>query len=225
MAYIPYTPLIGNTTKNVANLGNRIGYTAPTGSSGEASFLKDNAPQLRAVAGLAGNLVTASKLDTNIPTRVLTNSPFTYKNRTGFLADANKANFRNYMRMRTGVPANANQAYAATLEANNKIAAVEGERQDQATQAYTNKELQINATNADAFNRNLYMNNMLKNNKTVQTGSAFNKYLENLNTLDLQQSTVNRDAKALQIMGLGLNYGRADGLFNSLQKMLESYGK
>lgn len=185
-----------------------------------SNIIEGNKPQIRAAAGLASSLITANKIDDSIDTQVVTNKPFVYKNRSGFLADRNRANFRNFLRNRTGVPVNANQAYASTLNANNQIAAVEGEREDKAIESYNNKDLQISATNTEAFNRNLYLNNMLTNNKNVQKGAAFTNYLSNLDTQDLQASNLAKDKKALEIMGLGLNYGRADNLLQSVLAML-----
>jgi hypothetical protein len=195
--------------------------TPPKVNLGEASSVFDNIgnkDDIRAVAGLAGNLITANKLKTDIPTQIVNNKPFVYKNRTGFLTDRNRANFRNFLRNRTGMPIDANQAYATTLNANNQIAAMEGEREDKAIESYNNRDLQISATNTEAFNRNMYINNMLTNQKTGLKGSAFTNFLTNLDTNDLQKSTLEKETKALQIMGLGLNYGRADNLFESLMK-------
>jgi hypothetical protein len=61
---------------------------------------------------------------------------------------------------------------------------------------------------------------MLTNQKTGLKGSSFTNFLTNLDTNDLQKSTLEKETKALQIMGLGLNYSRADNLFASLMKNL-----
>lgn len=202
------TPPKVNIAGNVSTFANKL-----------ENFATTNKPAIRAGAGLASELITANKLDDNVETQIVQNRPFVYKNRTGFLADKNRANFRNFLRSRTGMLVNANQAYAASLNADNQVAAMEGERQDKAVESYNNRDLQINATNTEAFNRNLYLNNMLKNNKTVQRGSAFTNYLSNLDTQDAQASALVRDKKALEIMGLGLTYGREDGLINVLKKL------
>lgn len=212
---IPNTANLASTPKAVSGVPTA---TTPSVFDNIGNFASNNKDDIRAVAGLAGNLITANKLKTDIPTQIVNNKPFVYKNRTGFLTDRNRANFRNFLRNRTGMPIDANQAYATTLNANNQIAAMEGEREDKAIESYNNRDLQISATNTEAFNRNMYINNMLTNQKTGLKGSAFTNFLTNLDTNDLQKSTLEKETKALQIMGLGLNYGRADNLFESLMK-------
>lgn len=222
--YDPLKPRIGfDVSSKVQTIPPKVNIAGntPTFANKLENFASNNKPALRAGVGLASELITANRLDDNVETQVVQNKPFVYKNRTGFLADKNRANFRNFLRSRTGMPINANQAYAASLNADNQVAAMEGERQDKAIESYNNRDLQINATNTEAFNRNLYLNNMLKNNKIVQKGSAFTNYLSNLDTQDAQDSALARDKKALELMGLGLTYGREKGIINVLKMMGE----
>jgi hypothetical protein len=175
--------------------------------------------QLRSVAGLATNLNAVNRMDTNLENRLITNSPFTYTDRSGFLKNRNQASFRNFLNNRTGTPVNDTQAYAATLKADNEISMAEAQRQDASMQDFNNRNLQINAANIESINRNNYINNTLKNNQLGQRADAYSGYLQNLNLLDLQ-----KDKKEMDLLGIKLNVaaaeqGRAKGMFEGYEEL------
>jgi hypothetical protein len=176
--------------------------------------------QIRSAIGLATNLSSINKMDTNIENRLITNSPFTYTDRSGFLKNRNQASFRNFLNNRTGTPVNDTQAYAATLKADNEIAMAEAQRQDASMQDFNNRNLQINAANIESINRNNYINNTLKNSKLAQKADAYSGYLQNLDLLDLQKNQQNKDLLAIQLLAKAGEQGRATGMYDELLKKL-----
>jgi len=180
--------------------------------------------QIRSAIGLATNLSSINKMDTNIESRILTNSPFIYSNRSNYLRNRNQTSFRNLMNNRTGTPVNATQAYAATLKADNEVALGEAERQDSAMRDFNNRNLQVNASNIETINRNNYINNNLKNSKQAQKGSAYSSYLENLDTLQMQKNAQERDLKAIELITKAGEQGRATGMFDEYLKKFLSKG-
>lgn len=206
-------------TTNFKNLSSRI--VSNPDLTKDKTILEKLSPyasQARSAIGLATNLSSVNKMDTNIESRLITNSPFTYTNRSNYLRNRNNASFRNLLNNRTGVPINTTQAYAATLKADGEVALGEAERQDAAIRDFNNRNLQINASNLETINRNNYINNTLKNNKEAQKASAYSSYLENLDTLELQKNAQARDLKAVEILSRAGESGRASGLFDELLK-------
>lgn len=216
----------GTTVPNSFNLPNVKTPTVPTVSTTtpKTSFnlsgfkqLGDN-QQIRSAIGLASNLNSVNKMDTTVESSIISNSPFVYSNRSGFLRNRNQASFRNLLNNRTGTPVNATQAYAATLKADNEVALGEAERQDSAVRDFNNRNLQVNASNIETINRNNYINNALKNSKLAQRGAAYSSYLENLDTLQLQKNAQERDLKAIELITKAGEQGRATGMFDEYLK-------
>lgn len=190
---------------------------------GTLSKLGDN-QELRSAVGLASNLSSINKMDTNVESRLITNAPFTYTNRSNYLRNRNQSSFRNLMNSRTGAPINATQAYAATLKADSDVALGEAERQDSAIRDFNNRNLQVNAANIETINRNNYINNNLKNSKQAQKGTAYSSYLENLDVLQAQRNMQEKDLKAVELITKAGEQGRAVGMFDEYLKKFLSKG-
>lgn len=184
------------------------------------SFFDKNKSDIRSLVGLGTSYMGANKLQDNIKTDVIQNTPYVYTNRSSTLTNGNQANFRNFLNNRTGTPINSTQAFAKTLEADNKINAMEGERQEASLNDYNNKNMQVNAANVQMLNRNAAINAQLYNQKVGAKADAFSVYLQNLDARDLEKSMMLRDTKAMQYLGLGLENGRADGMIQALLQNL-----
>lgn len=184
------------------------------------SFFDKNKSNIRSLVGLGTSYMGANKLQDSIKTDVIQNTPYVYTNRSSTLTNGNQANFRNFLNNRTGTPINSTQAFAKTLEADNKINAMEGERQEASLNDYNNKNMQVNAANVQMLNRNAAINAQLYNQKVGAKADAFSGYLQNLDARDLEKSMMLRDTKAMQYLGLGLENGRADGMIQTLLQNL-----
>lgn len=172
------------------------------------------------LAGYASSLIGTNRIKTSIPTNLVTNAPFIYSNRSNYLINRNNSSFKTLLNTRLGNPVNTGQALGATLDANNRVALAEAERQDNAIKDYNNRQMQINATNIDALNRSSMYKTMLDNSKIAQKVNATTSFLEGIDTITAQKNQQVMDEKAMKYSLAAASLGRGNAIIEVLKKLL-----
>lgn len=207
---------LSDKVKGITDTMSKITPTLRDSKSTLGSFLNSNKSDIRSLAGLATSQIATNRMQTEVEPRLITNAPFLYTNRAATFSNRNQSNFRNFLNTRTGVPVNATQAFAKTLEADNVVNLGEAERSDANINQFNNRTLQVNASNVDAINKMNLTNNTLKNAQIAQQANNYTQYLQNLDTKDTEKSLMDKDLKAMLYMGMRAENNRADGIVKDI---------
>ena len=151
-------------------------------------------------ASMINNMITANRMNTRVPVLQQNAPAYLYNDRSGYLRSQNRAAYRNFVNNPLTQGSVSNQlAFADVIKQDNAIAQNENLRRDQYDLNYQNTSRQNDSANLERMRIAGLQSQQLQNQQNELRGSAWNDYIQNLNTVVKESEIRARDQQGLNI--------------------------